>query len=82
MMNVDPKEVLEVAPGADEQPIQSLRPHGPNPSFADGGGSYEEPFASLLGSQEGAGSHKSKIVELIDRCANRVLDGCPLISLR
>ncbi len=25
---------------------------------------YEEPFASLLGSQEGAGSHKSKIVEL------------------
>jgi hypothetical protein len=33
---------------------------------------YEEPFASLLDSQEGVGSHKSTIVEVAGRCVNRI----------
>ena len=32
---------------------------------------YEEPFAALLDPREGTGSHKSTMVELIDRYANR-----------
>jgi hypothetical protein len=38
MTNVDPEDVLEVASGEDEQPVQALRPHGPDPSLADGVG--------------------------------------------
>jgi hypothetical protein len=36
MTNVDPEDVLEVASGEDEQPVQALRPHGSDPSLTDG----------------------------------------------
>jgi site-specific DNA recombinase len=33
---------------------------------------YEEPFASLLDSQEDVGSHNSRVVEVAGRCVNRI----------
>ena len=38
MMDVDPEDALKVASGADEQPVQALRPHGSDPSLTDGVG--------------------------------------------
>ena len=38
MVNVNPEDVLEVAPGEDEKPVQALCPHGSDPSLADGVG--------------------------------------------
>ena len=38
MTDVNPEDALEVARGDDEQPVQALRPHGADPSLADGVG--------------------------------------------
>jgi hypothetical protein len=38
MTNIDSENVLEVASGEDEQPVEALRPHGSDPSLADGVG--------------------------------------------
>jgi hypothetical protein len=38
LINVDPEDVLEVASGEDEQPVQALLPDGSDPSLADGVG--------------------------------------------
>jgi hypothetical protein len=36
MVNVDSEDALELAPGEDQEPVQALRPHGPDPSLANG----------------------------------------------
>jgi hypothetical protein len=36
MTNVDPEDVLEVASGEDEQPVQALCSDGSDPSLTDG----------------------------------------------